>query len=411
MFTNITETKHHPVLAMTYSHDGFGLGHLRRNTMIAARFAREMPGSSVLMMVGCPSGAFFDLPPGVDYIKIPSIIKVDTGQWHPRTLNISSENIKAIRTFTIQKAAELFKPDLFLVDYTPTGVYGELLPTLQMLKERKNPPRIILGLRDILDTPEVSRDLWEKENAYEAVRQYYDRVLIYGCQDTFDTASQYSLNEKFPEKITYCGYLCPEDEYKNKKVMRKELQIKKEKVVVVTAGAGYDAYPMMRTCMEAFQLLCKDYPVEAIFITGSLMEYEERQLLHKWAMDLPVRVLKSVEDHLSYINAADLLITMAGYNTLMDVIRLQKRILIIPRQGPSAEQKMRAQLFSDLGLGQLIHPDELTKTTLARVILENLDSDLVPLIPFKTDGLKSAVRHLIHELEMDAIPLTTKAVY
>src|SRR5438874_12566441 len=63
---------------MTYSHDGFGLGHLRRNTTIASVLARQVPDSSVLMLIGCPSGAVFKLPTGVDFIKLPSVIKRNT---------------------------------------------------------------------------------------------------------------------------------------------------------------------------------------------------------------------------------------------------------------------------------------------------------------------------------------------
>ena len=69
---------------MTYSHDGYGLGHLRRSTNIAVRFVQQAPSSSVLMLTGCPPGNPFPLPKGIDFIKVPSLIKVDTGVYSPR---------------------------------------------------------------------------------------------------------------------------------------------------------------------------------------------------------------------------------------------------------------------------------------------------------------------------------------
>ena len=121
---------------MTYSHDGYGLGHLRRTSDIARCFVEDVPGSSVLMLIGCASGSVFPLPTGIDYIKIPSIIKVDTEVWYPRSLRIGSDKTKALRASIIQKSADIFEPQLFLVDHVPAGVWGDLLPTLRLLKER-----------------------------------------------------------------------------------------------------------------------------------------------------------------------------------------------------------------------------------------------------------------------------------
>ena len=129
-----------PVGVLTYSHNGFGLGHLKRCANIASRFVTEVPDSSVLMLAGTPAQAIFRTPPGVDIIKVPSVIKVSHGTWQPRTLRISQERMKSIRALTIQAAADTFRPQLLIVDYIPTGVYGELLPTLKMLKSRVDAP-------------------------------------------------------------------------------------------------------------------------------------------------------------------------------------------------------------------------------------------------------------------------------
>lgn len=394
----VSVVKGEPLRVMMYSHDGFGLGHLRRNTTIANLFVREVPESNVLMLVGCPLGAIFRLASGVDFIKIPSIIKVDTGVWHPRTLSISLEETVAIRTSTILKAAELFMPQLFLVDYLPTGVLGELLPTLQMLKGRQDPPQVILGLRDILDAPEVTRELWRRDGAYEAISRYYDEVFIYGCQDVYDTASQCGLDGVLAQKVMYCDYLCSGEACSGKAEVQKELKIRKEKLVVVTAGGGYDAYPMMRATIEAFQFLGKDFPVEAIIITGPLMEDDQRESLRRQGEGLPVRFLRFVENTLSYMNAADLVVTMASYNTLVDAVHLRKRILVIPREGPSAEQRMRAQVFSRLGLVQALSPGEFSPAVLAQAILENLDDAPPPSISLSMDGLTRVVRHMMRLL-------------
>src|SRR5215471_9305145 len=118
---------------MTYSHDGYGLGHLKRNSNISARFVQQLPGATVLMLTGCPTANPFFLPKGVDFIKIPSLIKVDTGVYSPFSLRVGRRTAKAIRSSIVETAVIQFKPHVFLVDHVPAGVYGELLPTLHML--------------------------------------------------------------------------------------------------------------------------------------------------------------------------------------------------------------------------------------------------------------------------------------
>src|SRR5215831_524240 len=177
-FWNVPGRDLDPISVMTYSHDGYGLGHMRRNSTIAASIVRQMPHASVLMLVGCPVGAFFDLQPGVDFIKVPSIIKVAAGTYQPLGIRVTSDRVRMIRAATIATAAEALQPDILLVDHVPTGVWDELLPTLHKLKASKNHPWIVLGIRDIIDAPNVVRELWHREGTFKAINTYYDDVLI-----------------------------------------------------------------------------------------------------------------------------------------------------------------------------------------------------------------------------------------
>jgi predicted glycosyltransferase len=393
---NLLGTDRDPVGMMAYSHDGFGLGHLRRNTNIAARFVRHRPGSNVLLLVGCSPGAFFGSQAGVDFIKVPSIVKVAAEVWRPLNLRISLEKMKSLRVSMIQKAAEVFKPDIFLVDHVPNGVWAELLPTLQMLREREDPPRIVLGLRDIVNAPDVVRELWRHEDIYKVMRSYYDEVLIYGCRSVFDTASQYGLDVEFPGKITYCGYVCSEEPYKTREQMREELQIRKEKLVVVTAGGGRDGYPVLQACLDALQILGEDPPCEVILIAGPLMDPDQKECLQRQADGLRVRVLSHVFENLNYINAADLVITMGGYNSLCEILQLKKKSLVLPRAGPSAEQIMRAKCFAERGLIDVIYPQDLSPRFLAERLMADLERDNYPVCDeaVKLDGAGHAAFYL-----------------
>ena len=381
-----------PVCVMAYSHDGYGLGHLRRNTNIASCLIHHRPDSNVLLLVGCSVGGFFGSQAGVDFIKVPSIVKAAAEVWRPLNLRISQEKMKSIRASMIQNAAEVFKPDLFLVDHIPTGVWAELLPTLQMLREREDPPRIALGLRDIINAPDVVRELWRREDVYRAIRNYYDEILIYGCRSVFSTASQYGLDVEFPGKITYCGYVCSEEPCKTRTQMREELEVRKKKLVVVTAGGGRDGYPMLQACLDGLQLLGKGPSFEVILIAGPLMDPDQKACLQRQADGLRVRMLSHVYDNLSYMNAADLVITMAGYNSLCEILRLKKKSLVLPRAGPSSEQIMRAKYFAQRGLIDVIYPQELSPRLLAERLIADLERGDYPVCDeaVKLDGAANA---------------------
>jgi len=408
-------TDHESLSLMTYSHDGYGLGHLRRNSIIAAGFVRKIPHSTALMLTGCPVGNLFLLPKGVDFIKVPSLIKVDTGVYDPLGLRIGRQKAKAIRASTIQSAVTQFKPDLFLVDHLPAGVYGELLPTLRILKRLDNPPVLVLGVRDIIDEPGVVCDLWRREKTYEAVREYYDEVLIYGRKDVFDAASHYGMNAEFPGRVRYCGYVCAEEPLKARDQVRQDLRLLKDKLVVVTGGGGHDAYPLMQSCMEASQLLGKDAPFDIFFITGPLMDRVQREQLRAQARGLGARVITSVEDSPSFINAADLVVTMGGYNSICEAISLRRKALVVPRLGPRAEQRMRARLFKEKGLIDVLDPTEVSATKLAERILVDLERTDFPsaIATIDTAGSTNAASRLLElalgRLALRRVPLSSAA--
>jgi len=242
-----------------------------------------------------------------------------------------------------------------------------------MLKQLDNPPVIVLGLRDIIDEPSVVCDLWRREKTYEAIREYYDEVLIYGRKDVFDAASHYGMNAEFPGRVTYCGYVCSEEPLKARDQVREDLRLLKDKLVVVAAGGGHDAYPLMQSCMEACQLLGKHAPFDIFFITGPLMDLAQREQLRAEARGLGIRVITSVEDTPSFINAADLVITMGGYNSLCEAISFRRKALVVPRLGPRAEQRMRARLFQERGLIDVLDPREVSAKSLLERIMVDLE--------------------------------------
>ena len=141
-----------------YSHDTMGLGHLRRNLLIAKTLSGAPLNSTNLLITGAHEANFFRLPERSDCLTLPRLRKNGSGDYAAGQLDISRDDLTELRARSICSSLEVFRPDVFIVDKVPTGAFHELVPALEMLSHRHG-TRCVLGLRDILDDPiSVSRE-------------------------------------------------------------------------------------------------------------------------------------------------------------------------------------------------------------------------------------------------------------
>ena len=371
-----------------YAGDNMGLGHLRRCTRIASRLVRELPGTEVLVLSGLPLGCPFEIPPGVDVIKLPSARKIKTGVYGPRTLSMHHRDLIRLRTELVRSVLREVRPDLLLIDHLPVGVSGELLPLLPKLEAST---RVVLGLRDIVDAPRVTRRLWREQGVFEALDAHFDEVLIYGCRELFDAAMHYHLHRDVHTPVRYCGYVCSDEVGEGAPAADRNRSHGDPRRVVVTAGGGQDGYPMMRACLEAIRIASEKTALDPVFVTGPFMPRDSRELLEA---SVPGSVLWRVDALPDLLETADVILTMAGYNTLVEAIRLGKRPVVIPRAGPSAEQRIRARVFAERGLVHEVDPASLSPSSLADVIVECCHESAPRGVLPAMDGLADAVASL-----------------
>ncbi|MDZ7291896.1 MAG: hypothetical protein ONB44_09720 [candidate division KSB1 bacterium] len=364
-----------PVKVLIYSQDGFGLGHLRRNLNICLQIKKLHPNASILIIADSPKAPFFKLPPQCDFIKIPTIVKIDTGVWRPDRLPMHYQELLGIRAEIIQNVALSFRPHIFLVDHMPHGALGELAKPLEMIKRYCPETKIILGLRDILGAPEVIRKQWAKEGAFEAAEIYYDKICIYGSEDLFSVTTEYQFPNAVAAKTQYCGYVCREDIKTTNSALPHLFPEEREKFVLVTGGGGADASYFMDKFIEAVRLMSPQATFNALVSTGPFMHQEQYQLLHRKAKGLPVVVARIGQDNIRFLRRADLVISMAGYNTVSEIMRFRKNAIIIPRPGPSAEQTMRTRIMTERGLFSSIHPRDLTAEKFAELVSQRLQNN------------------------------------
>jgi predicted glycosyltransferase len=390
---------------LVYSHDAYGLGNIRRMLEITNHLVNSDPDVSVLLISGSPMLHAFRIPPRVDYIKLPCVARSDKGESVVKSLGLSYDDTIRMRANVIAMAAMDFNPDLILVDKKPFGIANELEQALTLMRKRPVPPKVVLLLRDILDEPEATMRQWLVGNYHGAIKDAYDQVLVVGESEIFDAAEEYCFPASTTDKLRYCGYIKRPAPAKTPKQVREQFGLGEEPMVLVTAGGGADGSRMMMAYLEGL-LGRPRRGFSTLLVTGPEMSPDQRAMVIELANRAGgVIVREFCDDMMSAMNAADVVVSMGGYNTVCELLTLKKRTIIVPRVTPVLEQWIRAERMQDRGLLRALHPNTLTPETLIDSVVAELSRDDVAntaLDRFEMQGLPRIAEALSELLEEGA---------
>ncbi len=351
---------------MVYSHDTLGLGHLRRSLCLIRQLVADHPGLSVLLVSGSPMAHRYPLPERTDYVKLPAVRKVAQEGYSARSLSMSDDGIRSMRANLILRTVRDYKPDVLLVDHSPTGMRGELLPTLEWLDEHPGCTRI-LGMRDIIDAPERVRESWAKGGMHDVLERHYDHVAVYGSRSVYDTVVEYGLPESVVAKTTYVDYVVAHSEPGAEDEPAPEAD--ERPLVVVAVGGGDGGHD---TIVEPFLAMLQEHKDEIPFRTeillGPFFAQGVEQGLRASADGLPVSMKNFVPAPSRLFARSDLVISTAGYNSTSEILEHGKRAILIPRIMHRDEQLIRSKQMAELGLVTFLHPDDVTPQRLFETI-------------------------------------------
>ncbi len=343
-----------------YSHDTVGLGHVRRNLLLARALASSALDPAILMISGNSHANAFAAPPGVDSVTLPALHKNAEGRYGVGALPLSLRRLVTLRARTIRAALESFDPDLLIVDKVPRGALGELMPTLAALKTRGR-ARCVLGLRDILDEPVVVRREWDESDYEGSIREYYAAVWVYGDRNVYDMAGEYGFGPDVCSRMTYTGYLDQrvrlDMRFTRPASVAATVDLPAGRQILCTVGGGQDG----GSVAKAFAAAEMPHDANGIVLTGPFMPGRALQQVRQLARrNERLEVLEFVPEGTRLMHRADRVVTMGGYNTISEVLSFGKSALVIPRVTPRREQLIRAEHLHRLGLVDVLHPEHLS---------------------------------------------------
>lgn len=346
---------------LIYSHDTYGLGHFRRCLKIAHETRTLAPNASILLITGSPLAQQFAVPDGVDFVKLPSVIKTGNEEYRPRSLHISIHEIVSLRSRIIRETALAFHPEVVLVDHAPLGLQNEALPTLESLHELSSRPAVILGLRDIIDEPDRIIDTWNRSDMYSIIDRLFDQVVIYGQESVYDTCREYAFPPILAEKSSYVGFIsgsggAVEPHQESREASRP--------TVLVTVGGGEDGGQIVDSYIEMIRTHIDRVGFDSIVLAGPLLSDRRVGEIRNMAGELPIEIQHFVPDMTSLLARSDLVISMGGYNAVSEIMAHAKRALLVPREWPRREQLIRAERLTALGYTDLLRMSALTPESL-----------------------------------------------
>ena len=348
---------------MFYSQHVLGIGHFFRSMEIA----RALKEHEVLFVEGGDPLPGFTPPVHVSrFLLTPLMMDAEFKSMTGREGSL--EEIKAERAKLLLEKFLDFAPQVFMTELFPFGrrqFRFEVLPVLQLISEQRMPTRVICSLRDIL----VEKD---GQAAYERwvldiLNRYYDLLLVHSDPRLITLEETFTQVDEIRIPIHYTGFIA--------RPMPTVIKEQRRKVIVASSGGGKVGVDLLASAILAVHSMPDPYLLLRVFIGPFMEEADHETLRTLAAKDTRTTLQPFSPDFPAELAAADLSISMAGYNTCMDLISTGVRALVFPFP-QNREQGLRAGKLESLRLVRVI--DDLDAMALAQAIKDAMTLTICP---------------------------------
>ncbi|MBW2072039.1 MAG: glycosyl transferase [Deltaproteobacteria bacterium] len=328
-----------------YCQHVLGMGHLFRTVELTRAFRRHQ----VVLVTGGPV-VEIELPEQVRTCQLPELrMDPEFTRVYPGEAGRSLKEVKKERQRILMALMRSFNPDLFLVELYPFGRNSfkfELLPILEGIRSGElGPTRVVCSLRDILVEKQDQRAY--EQRVLAVLNTYFDALLVHADPAVVTLAESFRSTEHIQIPVVYTGFVTARPEEHAGAKLRERLGIgAAETVLVASIGGGRVGAPLLHAVLDVYRELTGKKRMWLFMFTGPYMsELEFEQLQARAYTNVTVRRFTRL--FLSYLDAADLSISMAGYNTCMNVVACGVPALLWPFE-QNREQRFRVDKLSRL---------------------------------------------------------------
>jgi predicted glycosyltransferase len=387
---------------MFYCQHILGIGHLIRSTEIVRGLTNDF---QVCFINGGEIVKGFEIPDEIELVNLPAI-KTDT-EFRELQVPTGFQTIDEVLEYRRDQLLTTFnriQPDVLMIELFPFGrrrFSAELLPLLDRAKAHGT--KIVCSLRDIVVTKQDQ--VRHEEKVCKLINRYFDLLLIHGDPAFIPLEASFSRTQDLNCNVHYTGY-----------VVQQGVGIREQKIgngkqaasthlptplILTSVGGGRFGHDLLKCVAEASKVLETKIPHHIQLFTGPFAPdevFEQLQTIAQYRHNLTVN--RYTPNLLAYMQQADLSISMAGYNTTMNVLTTGVRSMLLPFTGnDDQEQTIRSQRLEQLGVVTLIRPSDLHPEAFANRIIECLQTSPTSM-QFDLDGVKKTanlIRAIVHK--------------
>lgn len=367
-----------------YSQNVLGVGHLFRTLEIM----RALPGHDITLVTG---GAEADLPLPKNAVqeRLPGLMMdPEFSQLAPVSGNASVADVFAKRTEEFMRIMKSVRPHVFLVELFPFGrkKFGtELVPVLERVRAGDfGNCKAVCSLRDIL-VEKADQDKYERR-VLDTLNPLFDALLVHADPSLVRLSETFSHIEDISIPLHYTGYVTPQPI----QPPRRQDSIPQ---IIASAGSGSVGQELLHATISASEILHTTMPHELKIFSGPYApkdDFEKQTAAARSSSHIQVERFSA---HFPELLAnADLSVSLAGYNTNMNLLAAGTYGLVLPF-AQNREQRMRAERLQQRGALRIVEQHDLKPERLAGLMGTALSQN-TPAHGIDLDGARNSARIL-----------------
>jgi predicted glycosyltransferase len=374
-----------------YCQHVLGIGHFHRSMEICRAIARRHP---ITLILGGPPVEIAQ--PGIQVLKLPGL-QMDSEfiKLVPCRSDLSLAEVKTARKNQLFAHFQKTRPDIFITELYPFGRKAfrfEIDPLLEAIRAGSLPKcSCYCSVRDILVEKKTGREKFE-QRVVQTVNSYFNGILIHADPEIITLAETFSRLGDIRVPLHYTGFVTKAEPQEDGERIRKTLALSPaDKLIVASIGGGNVGSELLYAAIQAFKFLAGSRSAHLQLFCGPYCDEKVYKALQNNIQD-NISIDRFTDHFPEWLEAADLSISMAGYNTCMNLVQAGIPALVYPFK-QNREQRLRAERLGKKAPLTILAETDLTPHLLSKWITEQLERPRLPA-SIKLDGAEETVRQL-----------------
>lgn len=357
-----------------YCQHVLGIGHLHRSIEICKAIAGHHPTT---LIVGGPPVAIDH--PGIQVVRLPGLqMDSEFNKLVPCDSNLLLDEVKKSRKEQLFRYFQQHKPDVFITELYPFGRKAfrfELDPLLEAIRGGSLPKcSCYCSVRDILVEKKTGREKFERR-VVQTVNAYFAGIFIHADPEIITLNETFSRLSDIQIPLYYTGFVTkPEavaQERGDLEPVRKKLALlPADTLIVASIGGGNVGSELLYAAIQAVTLLQGSISAHLQLFCGPYCDEKTyRTLLDNVQSNITID--RFTDRFPEWLAAADVSISMAGYNTCMNLVQAGVPALVYPFK-QNREQRLRAKRLAGKAPMTILAETDLAPHLLSQKILQQL---------------------------------------